>query len=141
MRALRLLVVFFLSPTLALCAPPQSREPGCAFADEPFMTFLVLASSATEYYAEHHTWPSTAQQLQAQLLQSARSGPPLAATPTNKDVGQFFTRFSRIDLQPRGRDLILAAQYRAEGRRYSRRLLLHPGRNSDEMLQASSEVR
>jgi hypothetical protein len=105
------------------------------------MTFFVLASCATEYFAAHRAWPSTTQQLRVQLLQSARSGPALAAMPTKKDVDQFFTRFSRIDLQQRGRDLVLAAQYRAEGRHYNRRLLLHPGRNSDEMLQASSAVK
>jgi hypothetical protein len=142
MRAFQfLLIVGSVASTLLVGRPAQCREPECAFSDEPFMTFFVLASSVAEYYAGHRAWPSSTQQLRVQLLQSAQSGPDLAAKPTKKDVDQFFTRFGRIDLQPRGRDLVLAAQYRAGGKSYSRRLLLHPGRNTDEMLQASSEVK
>jgi hypothetical protein len=44
-------------------------------------------------------------------------------------------------LKPQGRDLVLLVRYRVRGKAYSHRILLHPGRNTDEMLQASSEVK
>jgi hypothetical protein len=67
--------------------------------------------------------------------------PPIAAKASAKDIDQFFARFSRIELQARGRDLLLVTRYKSEGKPYDRRILIHPGRNTDEMLQASSEVK
>jgi hypothetical protein len=141
MRALfRLLTVIALAQ-MPLFAGSKSEEPHCAFSDEPFMTMLTITSCATEYFASHHAWPTTTQHLRTQLQRTSATTPSIAEEPTAKDIDQFFARFSQIELKPQGRDLLLSARYRAEGKVYSHRILLHPGKNTDEMLQASTEVK
>ena len=137
---LRLLAVVILTQ-MPVFAGSKSAEPRCAFSDEPFMTMLTITSCATEYFASHHAWPITTQQLRSQLQRTAATAPPIAEKPTAKDIDQFFARFSQIELKPQGRDLLLSARYRAQGKVYSHLILLHPGKNTDEMLQASTEVK
>jgi hypothetical protein len=124
-----------------LFAAPKGDEPRCAFSDEPFMMMFTLTSCVTEYYTAHHSWPATTQQLRAQLSRAVATTLPIAAKPSQKDIDEFFTRFTQIELKPQNRDLLLSARYRCAAKSYSHRLLLHPGKNTDEMMQASTEVK
>ena len=127
------------SSTIAVAAP-TSAEPRCAFADESFVTMFAISTAITEYYVSHRAWPVTKLQLRSQLIQIARALPP-PDKPSSRDIDQLLSRFSRIDLQPRGRDLVLAVDYRAEGKRHVQRILFPAGRSTDEILQASRELK
>lgn len=140
MRTLPVLQLFAIA-SIALTTSGVARdEPRCAFADESFTTMLAISSIVTDYYVAHHTWPTNQHQLRTQLLQTARTLPPLDR-PSPADFDQLFQRFSRIELKPRGRDLMLAIDYRAAGKGHKHRILLRPGRSTDEMLQASTEIK
>ena len=119
----------------------SAERPHCAFADESFVTYFTIASAVTEYYARHHVWPTTTQQLRAEILHSIATSAPIAAKPTTRDVDDLFARFRHIRLIPKDRSLILDVRYRAEGKTYTRRILIPPGKTSDEMLPASVEVK
>jgi hypothetical protein len=141
MRVLLPLLLAVALTHLTASAGSKADGPHCAFSDEPFMTMLTITSCATEYFATHHAWPTTTQQLRAQLQRIAATTPPISEKPSAKDIDLFFARFGQIELKPQGRDLLLAARYHVQGKTYSHRILLRPGRNTDEMLQASSEVK
>ena len=140
MRTLSLLLLVTIASFPFAHSGAAREEPRCAFADESFTTMLAMSSAVTEYYVTHRAWPTNRQQLRTQLLQTARTLPP-PDKPSAADIDQLFRRFSRIELQPRGRDLVLAIDYRAAGKRHRHRMLLRPGRSTDEMLQASTEVK
>jgi hypothetical protein len=140
-RVSLLILAFAALAQSPVCAAPKDNEPHCAFSDEPFMMMFTLTSCVTEYYTAHHSWPATKQQLRTQLSRTAAADPPIAAKPSQKDIDEFFARFTQIELKPQGRDLLLSARYRCAGKSYSHRLLLHPGKNTDEMMQASTEVK
>lgn len=141
MRILLPLLLAVALPQLPSNAGSKSEEPHCAFSDEPFMTMLTITSCATEYFTANHAWPTTTQQLRTQLQRTAATTPPSAEKPSAKNIDLFFACFTQIELKPQGRDLLLSARYRVHGKAYGHRILLHPGRNTDEMLQASSEVK
>jgi hypothetical protein len=139
MRAFLALLLLLPLALVSAFAGPKAEEPHCAFSDEPFMIMFTITSCATEYFATHHAWPTTTQQLRSQLERTATTL-RAADKPSAKDIDRFFARFSNIELK-RGRDLLLGVRYRVQDKGYSHRILLHPGRNPDEMLQASSEVK
>jgi len=134
-------LTFVQASLVDLIADPKTEGPHCAFSDEAFMTFLGIASCVTNYYVEHRAWPSTTTQLRAEMLQAVKDFAPASEKPSPKDVDQFFARFSRIKLTPRGRNLILDVQYQVAGEVHNQGMLIHPGRSTEEMLQASAEVK
>jgi hypothetical protein len=135
-------VILFLGlfGSSAPAATPSRDGPHCAFGDESFMTLFAVSTAVTAYYVRHHAWPTSRQQLRAQILEVARTMRP-PDKPSPADVDQLLSRFSRLDLQPRGRDLVLAVEYRAAGKRHRYRMLIPPGRSSEEMMEASREIK
>ena len=137
MRVLILLVTLQIS----VFAEPNNDAPHCAFADEDFSTFLAIAACVTNSYVEHHVWPLTQSQVRADFIQAIAASAELSPKPSASDIDQFFAHFSRIELTPRGRDLILAVCYQAAGKTCNHRMLIHPGQSTEEMLEASVELK
>ena len=140
MRTAYVIAGLAFTSLIASGAPLPRDEPRCAFADDAFMTMLAVSTAVTAYYVRHQRWPATTHDIRAQCLEIARRMRP-PDKPSAADIDQLLSRFSRTDLQPRGRNLVLAVDYRAAGKRHRHRMLIPPGRSSDEMLQASSEIK
>jgi hypothetical protein len=140
MRAVCLLLLITVAASGLTAATPQHAEPRCAFADPSFTTLVVVANSIAEFYVRHRRWPLSKEQLRDEALQSAHTL-PAAQRPSARDIDRLFGRFGTIEFQPRGRDLILAVDYRAEGKRQQQRILFHPGRSADQILEESAPAK
>jgi hypothetical protein len=119
----------------AVQANPPPGEFRCAFADEQFTTWIVMASSVADYYAVHRVWPSSVPQLRTHAERVSAAQPALDTKPTKADFDVFFSRFSRIEFTPQKKDLLLTLRFRAAGKVHQERTLFHPGRTADEILQ------
>jgi hypothetical protein len=78
-------LLLLLALGLSTFAGSKTDKPHCAFSDEPFMTMLAITSCATEHFATHHAWPSTTQQLRAQLQRTATATAiaPISSLPAS----------------------------------------------------------
>ena len=139
---MRTLCVFLFAviATSAVTAAPQAAEPRCAFADPSFTTLAMVLTSVADYYAKYRKWPLTKEELRDEVLRSVRALPP-AERVSARDIDQVFARFGSIEFEARRRDLILAVDYHAEGKRHRQRILFHPGRTADEILERSGEIK
>lgn len=132
MKAIVGLVLLLLSAAgLLRAGSPDSATsaPRCAFADEQSMAMMGVCVFTAEHYLAHHRWPRSRTELQAQARRLV----------TRQEADEFFTRFSRLDLQPQGRSLRLDMRFRASGRVHSQGVVLHPGESTDAILQAATE--
>jgi hypothetical protein len=123
----------FSQPTAQASPPPGKFR--CAFADDRFVTWIVMAANVADYYAVHRAWPSTIPQLRTHAERTSAAQPALAAKPTKADFDIFFARFSRIEFTSQQKDLLLTLRYRAAGKIHTDRTVFHPGRTADEILQ------
>jgi hypothetical protein len=139
MRTLCLLL-FAAVATSALAARTQAAEPRCAFADPSFTTLTMVLVSVADYYVKYRRWPLTKEQMRDEALRSVRAL-PAAQRVSSRDIDQVFARFGSIEFQPRGRDLVLAVDYHAEGKRQRQRILFHPGRSADQILEESTPAK
>jgi hypothetical protein len=132
--------LFAVVATSTVTANTHHAEPRCAFADPSFTTLAMVVTSVADYYIKYRRWPLTKEQLRGEVLRSARSLPP-AERVSARDIDQVFARFGSIEFQSRRRELVLAVDYRADGKRHRQRLLFQPGRTADEILERSVEIK
>src|ERR1043165_8973199 len=130
MRAICLLLLGVIVTSSVTANTPNKAEPRCAFADPSFTTLTMVLISVADYYVKYRKWPLSKEQLRDEVLRSARALPP-AEQVSARDIDRVFARFGLIEFQPRRRDLALAVEYRAEGKRHRQRILFHPGRSTD----------
>ena len=94
-----------------------------------------MAGFIADYYRANRVWPSTPVEIRSHAERVVAAEPPVAAKPTKSDFDIFFARFSRVELTPRKRDLLVTLGFRAGGEAHTERVIFHPGRTTDDILQ------
>ena len=121
--------LIFLVHSLALASRHQELPEHASW------TYVGFGNVIGDYYVTHHAWPLTRQQLEAHSFQMAakeRSG----AAELKAGMKKLWKRFTRIELKPQGKDLLVIAHFRADEGEFDYDALYHPGRTADEILQA-----
>ena len=105
-----------------------------ALPEKAGYTFAAFALLVGNYYVAHDKWPSSAQQLREYTTRLARQFPP-----GERDIiPTVWSHIKHAEFTPRGKDLLVSARFRSEGRDYRHAAVLHPGKSSEEIVDRMS---
>jgi hypothetical protein len=137
-----LIAFLALACTAASCGPDkpaaEAAGPHCAFADPTCMTSLGVCAISAQYYVEHGKWPDTRADLEKEfdiLAKQEQTAHPEEGKTTSVE---FFAPFTRLDLKKRGDALLLSYSFKIDEKVTRQKVLIPPGTNVDEMLQAAN---
>lgn len=104
------------------------------------MISLGICEAVAEYYVAHHEWPLSRSQLEQQwdkmVAEALKEAPGEKA---DEDGPTFFRRFTTLELEKSGENLILHYRFRIEGRTVNQRAILKPGPSADDILQNATD--
>jgi hypothetical protein len=116
--------------------PENSPNPAGALSGESFVIWSTVAWLVSDYYAVHHTWPSSVPELRAYSRQVATRQPPIAGGRSAGNIDELFGRLSRLELEVwQENDLIVTARFHADANPNGVAAIFHPGNSADEILQ------
>jgi hypothetical protein len=126
--------------TAASCSPEKaiSGGPHCAFADPHCMTSLGVCYISAEYYVEHRKWPESRGDLEKEFDKLAKQGQTAHPAADRTTAVEFFAPFTRLDLKKRGDALLLSYSFKIDEEVTRQKVLIRPGTNVDEMMQAAN---
>ncbi len=126
---MRIVSVLVLAGLLMGGATEAASPPsGCAFTDERVASLFFLYNLAAEHFVAHRTWPTSSDELLKQYLRGGKKA----------DAAILFGRFRSITLKTTGKELRLDVRTRGPELIKMHRVILHPGKSSEEILEAAT---
>jgi len=126
---------------LAACHTPQPTDrdmPKCGFSDPETMGNLGILDLVAEYYVAHHAWPSSREQLKAQLQVMLKEAKADLTPEEAKALPQFVDHYTLLEFHRKGANLVLRYRFKVERRIVESTVILKPGRTADEIIERSA---
>jgi hypothetical protein len=134
-------VLLAVTLALAACRTPQPADREmlrCGFSDPETMATLGILDLVAEYYVAHHAWPSSREQLKAQLQVMLKEGKADLTPEEAKAVPQFLDRYTLLEFHRQGLNLMLHYRFKVEGKVTEETAILKPGRTADGIIERSA---
>ncbi len=134
-------VLLVAALALAACHTPQPTDremPRCGFSDPETMATLGILDLVAEYYVAHSAWPSSREQLKAQLQVMLKEGKADLTPEEAKAVPQFLDRYTLLEFRAKGAHLVLRYRFKVERKTIDHTVVLKSGRTADEIIQKSA---
>jgi hypothetical protein len=122
MRLLAVLIVLTL-PVVSI-ATPQPEVP-----DNAGPTLRMFNLFVAYYYVSHHRWPTTVQQLRDDILSKRQ-----LSVDERAAFEMLLSFFTKVELAPRGKDLLLIMRFHSGGSVFRYEKLFHPGQSVEEIV-------
>lgn len=133
---MKLIVRISLLVSLLICTVSCATRPASGSASE-VATAMSLSDLAAGHYVAHRAWPQNRAQLEQRWNKMVYLSHGELAPEKSWELAAFFSRFTLLELQPSGPDLMV--HYRVASGRKSADHTLHlkPGPTVDAILQTA----